>query len=150
MPEGEYRTGEPTKRPCCEQARAEVLAACIYATCALCRTEKPYLMWFGGKNWKGRYQAWVHDVKLEGRVEVQTCPADAMHSLQPAAKDLEELLREAGLKGRIAQLEAMKGEDAGGMWFPDPGKPTVNNRIAELKAELEKARASEGEESTGS
>jgi hypothetical protein len=54
-------------------------------------------MWFGGKNWKGRYQAWVHDIKLEGRVEVQTCPANAIHSLQPAASDLEELLREERL-----------------------------------------------------
>ncbi|KKL14089.1 hypothetical protein LCGC14_2519230 [marine sediment metagenome] len=57
---------------------------------------------------------------------------------------VEALLREAELKGRITQLEAMKGEDAGGMWFPDPGKLTVNDRIDELKAELEKARASEG------
>jgi hypothetical protein len=50
------------------------------------------------------------------------------------------LLREAELKGRIAQLNMMKGDDAGGMWFPDPGTQTINARIAEL----EKARASGG------
>jgi hypothetical protein len=62
-----------------------------------------------------------------------------LEQLQPAPADLEELLREAALKGRIAQLKMMKGEDAGGMWFPDPGFPTINDRIAEL----DKARAIE-------
>ena len=79
-----------------KKARAEVLAACINAICVLCRTEeKPRLQSFGGKNWEGRYQAWVHDRKLEGQIVVETCSAGAIHSLQPAAKDLEELLQKA-------------------------------------------------------
>lgn len=65
---------------------------------------------------------------------------DRLTNLQPAASDLKELLREAELRGRIAQLNMMKGDDAGGMWFPDPGAQTINDRVAEL----EKARASEG------
>ncbi len=65
----------------------------------------------------------------------------SVDKLQPAAQDLEELLRNAELKGRIAQLNMMKGDAAGGMWFPDPGKQTINDRIAEL----EKARAILGE-----
>lgn len=94
-----------------KKARAEVLAACINATCVLCRTEKPYLMWFGGKNWKGRYQAWVHDVKLEGHIEVQTCPADAIHKLQPATKALEELLRKERKLGWNSGVVAGKLEE---------------------------------------
>ena len=113
------------------KARAEVLAACINATCVLCRTEKPYLMWFGGKNWKGRYQAWVHDVKLESCVEVQTCPANAIRSLQPAASDLEALLEqahEAALPHAAEQL--VKALTEGGEF-------TVGSPLAKVKQRVE-------------
>ena len=92
-----------------KQARAEVLAACTHAICVLCRTgEKPYLQSFGGKNWEGKHQEWVHDVKIEGRVEVQTCLAYAIHSLQPAASDLEEYVKNLPLS-EIARIKGIPG-----------------------------------------
>ena len=73
------------------QEREKVRESFINATCVLCRTgEKPYLQSFGGKNWEGRYQAWVHDVKIAGRVEVQTCPADAIRQLDLTAPSSTE------------------------------------------------------------
>jgi hypothetical protein len=119
-----------------KRIRAEVLAACINATCALCRAgEKPYLQSFGGKNWEGRYQAWVHDMKIEGRVEVQTCPADAMHSLQPAAKDLEELLdkaHEAALPHAAEQL--FKALTEGGEFAVGSPLDKAKKRVEELRS----------------
>ena len=123
-----------------KQAQVEVLAACISATCVLCRTEKPYQMWFGGKNWKGRYQAWVHDVKLEGRIEVQTCPANAIHTLQPAAAALEALLREE----RQYEAQWWAGLFLKEPWESGIGSAEAKNRAIERMDELEKARASEG------
>jgi len=116
------------------QEREKVRESFINATCVLCRTgEKPYLQSFGGKNWKGRYQAWVHDVEIEGRVEVQTCPANAIHSLQPAASDLEELLR----KERLNELKDWP--ELCNIVHCNHGRNCMyHSRIAEL----EKARAS--------
>ena len=55
--------------------------------------------------------------------------------LREGSRALEALLREAELKGRIAQLEELKACREGA-WFPDAGTRTINDRIAEL----EKAR----------
>lgn len=133
-----------------KQARAEVLAACIEAlkdgvpigaghgvgyiynvlsnvqpaASALEAHDKALF-----KQWQRTFDSAV-EVKLK----------QVTRRLVKLEVDLEALLREAELKGRIAQLNMMKGDDAGGMWFPDPGTHTINDRIAEL----EKARA-EGE-----
>jgi predicted nucleic acid-binding Zn-ribbon protein len=87
----------------------------------------------------------VSSAEAKGYNEALTDLQNGLDDFKPTAKALEALLREARLKGRIAQLKMMKGDDAGGMWFPDPGTQTINDRIAEL----EKARASAGKGTDG-
>jgi len=113
MVEGEYTRKESTGRPCCKQAQAEVLASAItlldnviFAESLLC-------------------------YKTSG-MEILQAVRKNLHSLQPAAKDLEELLRKE-------QLEAAKRllVNAGRLSSYEMFKTQLRLDIAEL----EKARA---------
>ena len=77
-----------------KQVRAEVLAACINALCCHCST--------GHKPDKNGFHFLSRTGYLNERVR---CPAFTLHSLQPAAKDLEALLREAELKSLQAIMK---------------------------------------------
>ena len=75
---------------------------------------------------------------------------DRLANLKPAAKDLEALLREAELKGRISGFEDMLGDcdgfkGDGWKFYAKEAIRTLRLSPAEILAELEKARASEGE-----
>jgi len=104
-----------------KQARAEVLAACAKVTCFRCAEgNKPC---DNGTTWLHFLEKKVGNVTESWNEE---CEAAPIRSLQPAAKALEALLREAEVKG----IRWAEGRD-----------------IAQITArlnELEKARASDG------
>ena len=95
-----------------KQARAEVLAACAKVTCFRCAEgNKPC---DNGTTWLHFLEKKVGNVTESWNEE---CEAAPIRSLQPAAKDLEELLREAEVKGirwaegrDIAQITARLNE----------------------------------------
>lgn len=118
------------------EERAEVLAACINALCCHCSA--------GHKPDKNGFHFLSRTGYLNERVR---CPAFTLHSFQPAASDLEELLREAELE----MLERIR-TDEGGVYVYCPGRevtngPTIIRLDVFIRAkkrqisELEKARA---------
>lgn len=127
MVEGEYRTGEPVGRPCCKKARAEVLAACIT-----------------------RLRESRDACTLSQHSALFNLAIKVLQNLQPAASDLEALLREEWNKA-IDHLEKYAknlGHKnlAGGK--TDWGKG-YNDAMLEIESQIrfqrkEKARASEG------
>ncbi len=112
------------------RVRAEVLAACIAKLERDARNCFAAADKAGNEGRGGTYESWRRTAAQYQNI------ANDFRQLQPAASALEELLRKAELK----TLQWAAIEDC-------PHTPlSVINRIIEL----EKARASEGEESTGS
>ena len=113
MVEGEYTRKESTGRPCCKQARAEVLAACILVL-------ERHLANFD-----------KDPTTIEGAVRQDTKRAavNLLKTVHPAASALEALLREA-------RLEALRIGHFSVVWR---GHGLCD--VCEQIAELEKARA---------
>ena len=116
-----------------KQARAEVLAALIPILCRDCRD--------GEKVRKDSALGWAHEVKCnDGQTRTRRCGAADARQLQPAAKDLEALLRNAELKGRLEEYSHVHGNSL-------LGGPCCTmecrgcEHIRELERKLEKARA---------
>lgn len=116
-----------------KQARAEVLAACIKHF----ETEAEGCSDYANEEAGEARAAWNREEE-----RFQNC-ADDLRNLQPTAKDLEELLRKAELKGRLEEYRYVHGNSL-------LGGPccTMDCRgcehIRELERELERARAIEG------
>ncbi len=107
-----------------KRVRAEVLAACINALCLYCAA--------GDNPGQVGTHAMFKDGFLIGQFH---CVATPLRELQPAAKDLEGLLREAEVKGLQFALCAAHDE-----YVDEIIEEVINRRIAEL----EKARAIKG------
>ncbi len=118
-----------------KQARAEVLAACSERIDLFMENIGNYSDEFGKKR---PFKTWDRDDWEAAALRLLSDVQDALDKLQPAAKDLEELLRKAELKGlerfHPDHCYAAKKDDRVRFSWPCCG---IGKRITEL----EKARA---------
>ena len=126
-----------------KRIRAEVLEACSERIDLLMENIGNYSDEFGKKR---PFKTWDRDDWEAAALRLLSDVQDALDNLHPAASDLEALLREARLNEANAHSTAFNLAMAAHK--PEKYAQWRKERITEL--EKARARASEGEESTGS